>query len=74
MANSEHLLTNYQLFTEVESLRGQVEDLLNNNPSNGTSNRYLGEVFSSLSAEPHEGAFLLNGQTIYECRETYKEF
>lgn len=34
----------------------------------------IGEIFSYSSARPPEGAFLLNGQTIYNCAEAYKEF
>jgi hypothetical protein len=34
----------------------------------------IGSIFSYPSARPPEGAYLLDGQTIYNCRETYKEF
>ena len=35
---------------------------------------HIGSIFTHPSAKPPPGAFLLNGQTIYNCRETYKEF
>lgn len=36
--------------------------------------RGIGEIFAYPSALPPAGAFLLNGQTIPNCQEAYKEF
>ena len=36
--------------------------------------RFIGEVFQHPSLVPPEGAWLLNGQYINNCRERYKEF
>lgn len=36
--------------------------------------KYLGEIFAYPGAIPPEGAYLLNGQTITNCREFYQKF
>ena len=38
------------------------------------SGHYLGEVFAYPAAVPPEGAYLLNGQTIYNCAGLYPKF
>ena len=44
------------------------------NTGSAASGHYLGEVFAYPGAVPPEGAYLLNGQTIPNCSETYKKF
>ena len=36
--------------------------------------KHLGEIFAYSGATPPEGAYLLNGQTIYGCNELYPKF
>ena len=36
--------------------------------------KYLGEIFAYPASNPPEGAYLLNGQTIYECDKMYPAF
>lgn len=36
--------------------------------------KYLGEIFAYPASIPPEGAYLLNGQTIYECDKMYPAF
>lgn len=60
-------------FNDDSSYIGQYWDYVTDT-SNGGGGRYIGEVFGSLSAQPPEGAYLLNGQTIYNCKTLYPDF
>lgn len=43
-------------------------------PEMNSAGKHIGEVFSHSSARPPEGAYLLNGQTIYYAKTFYSAF
>lgn len=60
-------------FNSDSSYIGQYWDYVNDNQSTG-GGMQMGTVFPFVASQPPVGAYLLNGQTIYNCATLYPDF
>jgi hypothetical protein len=63
---SNVVLTNCEFYEDMEYYPVEKQE--------SATGKYIGEIFAYPAAEPPEGAYLLNGQTIYNCKELYPDF
>lgn len=60
-------------FNRDSSYIGQYWDYVNDNQSTG-GGMQMGTIFPFVASQPPVGAYLLNGQTIYNCATLYPDF
>jgi hypothetical protein len=63
---SNIILTNCEFYEDMEYYPVEKQE--------SAAGKYIGEVFAYPAAQPPEGAYLLNGQTITNCKTLYPEF